>query len=49
VRAYLVEHGVPGTAMTIQVYGEQRPIVPTEDGVREVQNRRVEIRFVPAG
>jgi outer membrane protein OmpA-like peptidoglycan-associated protein len=49
VRAYLLEHGVPGTAMTIQAYGEQRPIVPTEDGVREVQNRRVEIRFVPAG
>jgi len=23
--------------------GEERPLVPTEDGVREVQNRRVEI------
>ena len=24
-------------------FGEERPLVPTEDGVREVQNRRVEI------
>ena len=47
-RDYLAAHGVPGGAMTVQAYGEQQPIVPTEDGVREVQNRRVEIRFVPA-
>jgi len=47
VRAYLEAHGVPGRAMTLEAYGEQRPIVSTEDGVREVQNRRVEIRFVP--
>ncbi len=48
VREYLKAHGVPGEAMILHAYGEQRPIVPTEDGVREVQNRRVEIRFVPA-
>ena len=33
--------------MTVTAYGESRPIVATEDGVREVQNRRVEIRFAP--
>jgi outer membrane protein OmpA-like peptidoglycan-associated protein len=44
---YLEAHGVPASAITLEAYGEQRPIVDTEDGVREVQNRRVEIRFVP--
>ena len=49
VQDYLVEQGVPASAMTLQAFGEQRPVVPTEDGVREVQNRRVEIGIVPAG
>ena len=44
VYAELVKRGVPAGAMTLHAYGEQRPLVPTEDGVREVQNRRVEIR-----
>ena len=43
---YLVEHGVPSSAMTLQAFGEQQPVVETEDGVREVQNRRVEIKIV---
>jgi outer membrane protein OmpA-like peptidoglycan-associated protein len=46
VRAELSGRGVPANAMTVAAYGEERPIVPTEDGVREVQNRRVEISFV---
>ena len=45
VSAYLVAHGVPATAIILTAYGESQPIVPTEDGVREVQNRRVEISF----
>ena len=45
VKAYLVEHGVPEAAIMVAAYGESRPIVPTADGVREMQNRRVEIRF----
>ena len=49
VQDYLVDQGVPASAMTLQAFGEQRPVVPTEDGVREVQNRRVEISIVPAG
>lgn len=48
-RDYLVAHGIPASAMRVRAYGESSPIIPTEDGVREVQNRRVEIRFVAAG
>ena len=43
VKAYLVERGVPARAISVSAYGESRPIVATEDGVREAQNRRVEI------
>ena len=39
----LVRLGVPREAITVQGYGETRPLVPTADGVREPQNRRVEI------
>ena len=43
VAAELVRLGVPRTAITTQAYGETRPLVQTADGVREPQNRRVEI------
>lgn len=45
VRAALAAGGIPAAAITVSAYGEARPLVPTEDGVREVQNRRVEISF----
>lgn len=45
VRAYLEGQGVPTKAMTVSAWGEARPLVPTADGVRELQNRRVEIVF----
>jgi OOP family OmpA-OmpF porin len=41
----LAQRGMPQDAMAIEWYGESRPRVPTEDGVREPQNRRVEIVF----
>ena len=44
-RDYLAERGVPASAMTVRAYGESWPIIATADGVREVQNRRVEIRW----
>ncbi|MBA3668355.1 MAG: OmpA family protein [Sphingomonas sp.] len=47
VRAYLAAHGVPTSAMHVASFGEERPLIPTEDGVREPQNRRVEIRVEP--
>jgi outer membrane protein OmpA-like peptidoglycan-associated protein len=43
VAAELERRGVPRSAMVIQAFGETRPLVPTADGVREPQNRRVEI------
>jgi outer membrane protein OmpA-like peptidoglycan-associated protein len=48
VRAYLTDHGLPDGAMTGQAYGETMPRVATADGVREAQNRRVEITFAAA-
>ncbi len=49
VRAELAKRGVPASAMAIAAYGEAQPLVATEDGVREVQNRRVEIEVGGAG
>ena len=43
VAAELERRGIARSAMTIQAFGESRPLVPTADGVREPQNRRVEI------
>ena len=45
VREELEKRGVPRNAMSVVSFGEERPLVPTEDGVREVQNRRVVIAF----
>jgi outer membrane protein OmpA-like peptidoglycan-associated protein len=47
VRAYLIGHGVPDGAITTETWGESRALVETPDGVREPQNRRVEISFAP--
>jgi len=47
VRAYLGSRGVPESAIASAALGEQRPLVGTSDGVREPQNRRVEITFGP--
>ena len=45
VRAELEKRGIPRNAMRLSSFGEDQPLVPTEDGVREVQNRRVVIAF----
>jgi outer membrane protein OmpA-like peptidoglycan-associated protein len=47
VRAYLAARGVPDAAITSEALGESRPLADTADGVREPQNRRVEITFGP--
>ena len=44
VTGYLTRSGVPPLAIEAEAYGEANPRVPTADGVRELQNRRVEIR-----
>jgi OmpA-OmpF porin, OOP family len=43
VAAELVRLGVPKTEIAITAYGDTKPLVPTAPGVREPQNRRVEI------
>ena len=43
VKDALVRDGVPAAAIAIIGKGETQPLVPTADGVREPQNRRVEI------
>ncbi len=43
VQAELVRDGVPENEIEIHGFGESNPLVPTAQGVREPQNRRVEI------
>ena len=47
IRGYLTTHGVTDAAITTQGFGESNNRVPTSDGVRELQNRRVEITYGP--
>lgn len=47
VGAYLASRGIPVGVMVTEAYGESRPLIDTKDGVREPQNRRVEITFGP--
>ncbi len=47
VRSYLAGRGVADGAIRTEAFGESRPLVETADGVREPQNRRVEITFGP--
>jgi len=41
----LSARGIPASMMVLEAFGETLPRVPTADGVREPQNRRVEIVF----
>jgi hypothetical protein len=43
VKDSLVRNGVPASAISVIGKGESQPLVQTADGVREPQNRRVEI------
>ncbi|MCB1882967.1 MAG: OmpA family protein [Geminicoccaceae bacterium] len=45
VATYLSAHGIDQDDLEINWYGEQNPRIPTGDGVREPENRRVEITF----
>jgi outer membrane protein OmpA-like peptidoglycan-associated protein len=44
VRQELQRLGVPGEAVAVDWKGERAPLVPTDDGIKEPQNRRSEIR-----
>ena len=43
VKAAMLQHGLPANAVATLAKGESNPLVATPDGVREPQNRRVEI------
>jgi OOP family OmpA-OmpF porin len=45
VRQALVAAGIPANEVNTQAKGETQPLVPTPDGEREPQNRRVEIQM----
>ena len=44
-KAFLIKEGVPEDVIGIKSFGESNLLVPTPDGTREAQNRRVEISF----
>jgi OmpA-OmpF porin, OOP family len=48
VRNYMIGRGVPADQIVIRSFGKNDPRVPTPNGVREAQNRRVEIMISPA-
>jgi len=45
VRDEFVKLGIPSDRITVAGRGEREPLVPTEDGVAEPRNRRVEINI----
>ncbi|OWK27629.1 OmpA family protein [Sphingomonas dokdonensis] len=47
VKAYLTSRSIPDSVISTEAFGESRPRVDTADGVREVQNRRVEVTYGP--
>ena len=47
VTSYLTAHGIAASTISSQAFGKLNPRVPTANGVRELQNRRVEITYGP--
>ncbi|MEO9490696.1 MAG: OmpA family protein, partial [Marinomonas sp.] len=47
VRGYLGGRGIPDGRIASEAFGESQNRVPTGDGVRELQNRRVEVTYGP--
>ena len=43
VRQLLTQQGIPANRIDMQAYGESQPLVQTDDGVRNPQNRRAAI------
>ena len=41
----LQQRGIRRDQVRLEYFGESQPLVPTADGVREAQNRRVEVNF----
>ncbi len=43
VKQALIARGIPADQISVTAAGEAQPLVPTADGVREAQNRRVQL------
>ena len=43
----LGSRGLKASLISVTYHGERDPLVPTEDGVREPQNRRVDLTVIP--
>ncbi len=43
VRNYLISQGYPPDGLTVRAFGESQPAVATADGIRDGDNRRVQI------
>ena len=43
IESLMVSRGISDASIATRAEGEESPRVPTADGVRELQNRRVEI------
>ena len=46
VKKALISHGVPADRISADAFGKARPAVPTNDGVPELKNRRVEVDII---
>jgi outer membrane protein OmpA-like peptidoglycan-associated protein/opacity protein-like surface antigen len=47
VKAYMTARGIGADKIGTEAFGESKPRVETADGVRELQNRRVEVTYGP--
>ncbi len=47
VQSYMVGRGIGASSISTEGFGESNLRVPTADGVRELQNRRVEVTYGP--
>lgn len=47
VKAYMTARGIAAGVISTEAFGESKPRVETADGVRELQNRRVEVTYGP--
>ncbi len=47
VRSYLEANGISGGVIATEAFGESQNLIATADGVREGQNRRVEVSYGP--
>jgi OmpA-OmpF porin, OOP family len=45
VKQFLIQSGLAADTISVESFGERNPLVDTADGVREPQNRRVEIKL----